>query len=214
MMKKREILIAAVWFVLVLIGQLVHFDVAAGDNSGRLSLSMILLPLIGYFFPGIRALGLAALAFLVLHIHHPFPITMGIPTMLATLSWQMSKENNLKNKLFHCGFPLLAMGYFMFQAPSSLAYPYALYWLIPVACTLFRGGLVARMLQSTFIAHATGSIIWVSLVPLAGSTWFSLIPIVAMERFIIVSISLVMIGALSLLHAKFAFKLRQESLAS
>lgn len=63
------------------------------------------------------------------------------------------------------------------------AWPYALYWLIPIALLFVKGDwLWVRALQASFVAHAIGSIVWLYTHPITASVWLGLIPIVWYER--------------------------------
>ncbi len=66
------------------------------------------------------------------------------------------------------------------------------FWLVFVCvgrllgCALLPANFLTRALQSTFLQHAAGSLIWVSLIPLASEQWLALIPVVAIERLLAV----------------------------
>ncbi len=62
------------------------------------------------------------------------------------------------------------------------AWVYALYWLIPIAATFKKDSLALNSLGATFTAHALGSIGFLYTFPTTPELWFSLIPIVFMER--------------------------------
>jgi hypothetical protein len=78
------------------------------------------------------------------------------------------------------------MGLFWVHPIGAQAWPYALYWLIPVVlyCLGNNKNNVYTALGSTFIAHAAGSIIWLYTVPMTSQQWLALIPVVAVERLI------------------------------
>lgn len=116
-------------------------------------------------------------------------LTFGIPSACAMLSWaanaQADKLSKLLNFLVNALLPTICMAIFMLHPASSAAWPYALYWLIPIALWATHGthSSLLLALQSTFIAHAVGSIMWVFLVPMTAHQWLALIPVVAIERF-------------------------------
>lgn len=195
---KKKGWIIPVWFALILISSALKIGFLVGSENASLSLIAATLPVIAYFFPAYLSIPLAASAWLFTHMSWPVPLTLGIPTLLATLSWNISGgTSKLYDKALHIILPLSCMALFYFSPVGSEAWLYSSYWLIPVACCMFSLGIVGRALKSTFIAHAIGSVIWVYLIPMSPQAWLALIPVVAIERLFTVAWSLVMIGLLS-----------------
>jgi hypothetical protein len=65
-----------------------------------------------------------------------------------------------------------------------------MYWFIPVVAYLWQKNkktqsMIITALQSTFVAHAAGSIMWLFLRPISPVSWLSLIPVVAAERLVL-----------------------------
>ncbi len=194
-MKKREWILILVWAGLVLFSRALKFNLPIGGQSATFCLFVVLLPMIVYFFPSKLYLG-AGLWFLT-HLLHPLPLTVGIPTLLAALSWKVSHKKDLFNSSLHLFFPLMAIALFILSPNGKEAWLYTLYWLIPVLCCFGRNNLFKRSLQSTFTAHAAGSVMWVYLTPLSSQQWLALIPVVAIERLIATFFAILAIKAFS-----------------
>lgn len=62
------------------------------------------------------------------------------------------------------------------------AWLYSMYWLIPVAASLFPDRLFLKSLGSTFTAHGIGSVIFLYSSKLTSAMWLGLIPVTFMER--------------------------------
>ncbi|MDX8431129.1 MAG: hypothetical protein SNF33_04920 [Candidatus Algichlamydia australiensis] len=200
MMKHNRIFLIACWLCFVLIGQFLKFSIPVGEQSASLSCLAIALPLLACFLPARISLPIISGLWLTLHAFHPIPLTMGIPTLLAALSWRISKNSAGVNRLFHLALPAAAIIAFAFSSSGADAWPYTLYWLIPMACTFFKPSLFSRALQSTFMAHAAGSLIWAYFVPLSGAQWLALIPVVALERLLAAGVAMALVKTLSALE--------------
>jgi len=86
------------------------------------------------------------------------------------------------------------MALFVIHPVGTIAFAYSLYWLIPVCLWILNRfnllkGIFSTALQSTFVAHAAGSIIWLYTLNMPATKWLSLIPIVAVERFVFAGIA-------------------------
>ncbi len=99
------------------------------------------------------------------------------------------QTNGTKTKLvqfFQFGFPLLAIGLFIFHPAifGTAAMLFALYWTIPIIAALLPSNLYLRALGATFSQHAMGGVLWLYFVPgfANPSIWLALIPVVAIER--------------------------------
>lgn len=196
-MKNKQFLLIGTWLVIVLLTHLLKFNFPIGCQSASLRFIAITLPALAYFLPATLSLSLIGSAWLVLQIAYGTPLTVGIPTLFASLSWIASKEKGIKNLAMHVAVPLIAMGMYCFSEVGSGAWAYSLYWLIPIACAFLKTSPITRALQSTFLAHAAGSVIWVYLMPLSSEQWLALIPVVAVERIVSVVLSLGVISLVS-----------------
>lgn len=88
--------------------------------------------------------------------------------------------------------PLVCMILFGIHPIGSAALPYTLYWLIPVFLFFRSNTNVSRAVSSVFVMHAVGSVIWLYAADIPATTWMALIPLVAVERLIM------MVGILGL----------------
>ena len=201
-MKHQNLLLVVGWIGLVILSRHLKFSIPIGEQSATLVCFSVVLPLIVYFLPSMRSVALVGGGWLLTHLVYPLPLTAGIPTLLATMSWDASGERGAANWGMHVVFPLLAMALFVLSPNGGEAWLYALYWLIPIACACGRPNMFGRALQSTFVAHAAGSVMWVYLTPLSSVQWLALIPVVALERLLATFVALAVIGVLSTLRAR------------
>jgi len=105
-----------------------------------------------------------------------------IPTIVAALF--------LKNRsaAFASGISVLCITLFLLHPEGYLAAPYALYWFIPpVLSFIFKDLFFARCLSATLLQHAVGSVIFLYKTNMSASYWYSLIPVVAVERLLFAS---------------------------
>ncbi len=142
-----------------------------------------LLPVAGAFFTMRSITGGFVAWFIVKAALGHLPITWGIPTLVAMLAWQASSSpSKLPNFLLNLLLPATCMAIFILHPVAGKATPYALYWLIPITIFFTRTTPLLLALQSTFVAHAVGSIIWLFVIPTTPEQWLALIPLVAVER--------------------------------
>src|SRR3989338_3247734 len=81
--------------------------------------------------------------------------------------------------------PVLAIIAFNLHPIGRSAWVYSLFWLIPIFAHFGRhNSLFVRSLGATFTAHAVGGALWVWTFGLSKAIWLSLIPVVAVERFL------------------------------
>ena len=105
-----------------------------------------------------------------------------LPHLVASYYWCT------KFRLFRILYPLACL--VTFVTGTSLIYGfgasaglYSCLWLIPaVIGTLNTNNRFLLALGSTFCAHATGSLIWLTLVPMTNLQWVSLMPVALIER--------------------------------
>lgn len=207
-MKDKRFLLVGCWLGFVLVAQFLKFSIPMGEQAASLSCLAVALPLLAAFLPAKKSLPIIGLVWMVLHLIHPVPLTMGIPTLLAALSWQYSGKKTGANWMMHLALPILAMALFALAPAGKVAWPYALYWLIPMALYFVKASTWTRALQSTFVAHAVGSVIWAYAVPMSGAQWLGLIPVVAVERLLAASLAVVLVQVLS------AVSVRKEGIAN
>jgi hypothetical protein len=87
-----------------------------------------------------------------------------------------------KSKLL-LAIPVIAMLAFWAHPEGRQAWPFALYWLIPIAMYFLHDRFnFARALGATFTAHAVGGALWIWTFNMKATIWMSLIPVVWKER--------------------------------
>ncbi|MCF7800171.1 hypothetical protein K9M16_04190 [Candidatus Babeliales bacterium] len=149
---------------------------------------LLSIPFIGFFF------------YIFLFFKYCFIskcVTFGLPTLLSTLCWSVSLKSKTNNSLFieilnlilKVVLPITCFALFVLHPEGNKAYIYSFYWFIPVFIYFLDkfkiyNAYFLTALATTFVAHAVGSVIWLYTVPMAAFMWISLIPIVALERFI------------------------------
>lgn len=100
-----------------------------------------------------------------------------VPGLFAGLYWAS------RSMVIRLVVPLTCMGLFLIHPIGATAWFYTLYWLIPIALSIFPHKHIFWIaLASTFTAHAVGSVIWLYTVPMHVNVWAALMPIVAVER--------------------------------
>jgi len=160
----------------VIFARLMPFSWIIGSTGFYFSWSTMIAPIvvkyigmswIGLFF--IAKKGLTA-SVLLLHILHRLPL-VGAAYAYKTHHW-----------FFSVVIPLICMGMFALHDVGCLAWPYTLYWLIPVVLWFGSDNLCSRALTSSFVAHAIGSVIWLYCGDTSAATWMGLIPVVFVER--------------------------------
>ena len=182
------------------------FSFVLGSYAMKFSGINFLVPLLGAFFGITTSCAALGIIFALKFLFTNLCITLGIPTALATHSWVINTKQNTHTKnitkhfvkithiadfFLHVLFPITCMALFIMHPTGGQAYAYSLYWLIPI--TLFFVQYISKKntfliaLQSTFIAHATGSIMVLYTTNLTATQWLSLIPLVAIERLVMAS---------------------------
>ncbi|MFZ2190496.1 MAG: hypothetical protein WA057_06575 [Candidatus Magasanikiibacteriota bacterium] len=79
--------------------------------------------------------------------------------------------------------PAVCMIAFWTNPEGRNAWPYALYWLIPIASYFWHEkSLIVRALGTTFTAHAVGGALWIWFIGMKAEIWMGLIPVVWKER--------------------------------
>jgi len=187
-MMKKKFFTTILWPVTVVASKLIKLSVSSSFGLLKLSGIMVTVPLMGALYSLPQTFGFLIVLLGVKHIFFAFPLTLGLPTIAATLSWSCHTEHhNRVWKLFdtflHVMLPLVCFIIFATHPVGHQAWWYGCYWLIPCIIWLLNTqSTFARALQSTFIAHALGSIIWLFAGILSAEQWVALIPIVAIER--------------------------------
>jgi hypothetical protein len=209
---KTLVLRFALWTGLLLIASCTPWSMFLGSSAHVIGAWAVIVPLLGALLPlTLSSSILMALAFGRL-VTIGLPLALGIPTMIAALSWAIStnKENSnttwVIDTLLHAALPLTCILLFVTHPTGQHASLYACYWLIPLTLWALR---IAKLttnntwlnstinaLQSTFVAHAVGGIIWLYAVPMTAAQWLCLVPVVAVERLLIAGISVIALQAI------------------
>lgn len=80
--------------------------------------------------------------------------------------------------------PIICMILFWLNPVGRAAFPYGLFWLIPLLVFPFKKNIVLNSLGTTFTAHAIGAVAFLYAVPMSADIWRSLVPVVLIERFV------------------------------
>ncbi len=141
-------------------------------------------PIAGSFIgsiPGVIAVFLMQLFnFLVhgAHIEDSGTIIRFFPMLFAVLYFAKKGKFNLI-------IPTVAIIAFVAHPIGRDVWYFSLFWTIPIVAYFLRDRfLFARALGATFTAHAVGGALWIWTFSLPAPVWNSLIPVVAIERFL------------------------------
>lgn len=105
-----------------------------------------------------------------------------MPVLFGVVYFGMKKAD-LSSKIF-LAIPAVCMVLFWLHPEGREAWFYALYWLVPLLAYPFKNHVYANALGSTFTIHAIGGVAWLYAFNLPAEVWTTLIPIVALERFV------------------------------
>jgi len=111
-----------------------------------------------------------------------------LPMVVAAFYFGTLKEGKQYNKI-KIAIPAACMALFIAHPIGRTAWPYALFWLIPVTIRLGKlsNSAFLRSLGATFTAHAVGSTAFLYSIGLSKEVWLGLIPVVAVERLLFAS---------------------------
>lgn len=164
--------------LVVVLARLLPFNFIIGSSHAIFSLSSVFAPVVaaqcGFFwvYTFFISKKLLVAPSVMLFFHR-------VPLFCAARVFQ-------KPDLWFAAFlPVLCLVLFVVHPVGAQAWPYALYWLIPVVFCFMRDVVWARALQASFVAHAVGSVVWLYSGSISAEIWMSLIPIVACERLLI-----------------------------
>ncbi|MBS1988812.1 hypothetical protein JST56_07555 [Candidatus Dependentiae bacterium] len=219
----QKISILCLSYCILLLSSTLKFSMIVGKSFAYFSVIFFVVPLLGAFFGGAQAIIITTFALATKVILTSYPITGGIPTLLAVTAWSTHTQFVSKQTLAsHLGYfltmaalPASCMALFMTHPTVGQGFFYALYWLIPIvfyAAHIFfrRSSTFTVALSTTFIAHAVGSTIWLFTVPMKPEQWIALMPVVAVERLIIASgMTLLFFVVQKIASTKFLFLKKQ-----
>lgn len=178
-MKRRHLIFITLFTLLGLIALQIPFTRLLG-SSAKFTLYDFLAPSAGAFLgtiPGVISVLLMQLINLVIH-GSKFDIG-GIIRLFPTL---FAVAYFAKKRTINIIVPALAMLIFNLHPIGRSAWPYSMFWLIPIAAHFWRKNLFVKSLGATFTAHAVGGALWVWAFGLTREMWLALIPQTAMER--------------------------------
>lgn len=192
-----KFLVLVSFLLLFLFSALLKISFGLGSYKFFFTGINFILPLLGSFFSIFSSMLIIPIFFIFKKITLDGALTLGIPTLVATLNWSnfFNLNNNkiIKKEFFsfllNVILPLLAIILFIVHPVGKDAYLYSFYWFIPVIIYFVQklknnNSIFLIALASTFLAHAVGSIIWLYSINMSSLQWLSLIPIVAVERLI------------------------------
>ena len=174
------------WSFLISISSSLKIHLIIGSSYAFFSGKNILIPMAGAFggFWPTAALSTATLALkaLIKGYISPYYIVYHIPGLFASAYWICNR------RLIGGIVPFLCVIAFLLHPEGGAAYPYTLFWLIPIITSITKNkNIFLNSLSSTLVAHAVGSVIWAYTVPMTSAMWIGLIPIVIIERFFFAS---------------------------
>jgi len=180
----KRIFFLVLFFVLVLIGKNINFSPLVGTQNQFFTLFEFFGPTAGAFLGpvfGVIAVLFSQIAdFLIVGKEWSYlSVLRFLPALFAVIYF------GSKKKYLSVFISPICMFLFILHPVGKQAWPYTLYWLIPLLGIIpnkFPGSLVFRSLGATFTAHAIGGVIWLYTVPMSVEQWITLIPIVAYER--------------------------------
>lgn len=78
--------------------------------------------------------------------------------------------------------PAVCVVLFWLHPEGRKAFLFAFFWFIPVIASFYKKNLWLKSLGATFTAHAVGSVAFLYAFNLPAAVWYSLIPVVLIER--------------------------------
>jgi hypothetical protein len=180
---RKQVLFVAIFGVLALVADRINVASVMGAPGQTFTLFQFFGPVAGAFLGawlGIAAvLGAELVNFVLLgKAVTAINVLRLFPMLFAT--WYFAKGKDTKAGI---AVPLAAMALFWLNPIGLEAWPYALYWLIPVIARIFfKENLFAKSLGTTFTAHSVGSVAFLYTTGMAAPAWMALIPQVAIER--------------------------------
>lgn len=183
----QKLYFLALFALLVLVGRSINFSAIVGTQNQFFTVYQFFGPLAGKFlgttFGVVSVLAAEIAQFAISGKEWNIVNLVKITPMLFAAFYFGSKK-----KLTSALIPAICMLAFWVHPIGREAWPYALYWLIPIAGKIVPYKNKARLfLQSfgaTFTAHAVGSVLFLYTIPMTSAQWLALIPVVAFERLV------------------------------
>jgi hypothetical protein len=176
----------------------INISFLLGTKKMFLTCTSIFFPLVGSMTGLIVPITFTIVYFTVKQIFGPYMLTFGIPSILATTNWSTEINNKIFNTyqliikvVLQIILPLTCIVLFVEHPIGKKVILYPMYWFIPTIIFFYQytkgTKIFLTALSSTFIAHATGSIMSLYILSIPASTWNALIPVVAIERLVFAS---------------------------
>jgi hypothetical protein len=182
-----KITFLAIFALMVMVGRNINFSVITGAENKFFTLYQFVGPIAGSFLGttvGIISVLVAEIGNFIITKKALTIINLLRITPMLFAAYYFGNKKRLTSALI----PLICMALFIAHPVGRQAWPYSLYWLIPIAARIIPNKVKFRtILQSfgaTFTAHAVGSVLWLYTIPMKSAEWLALIPIVAFERLI------------------------------
>lgn len=135
------------------------------------------------------------------------PFTTYIPTLSALLYWKPQFHS------IRLLIPLFCMVAFLCHPVGGKAWVFTFYWLIPMIMYFIKHkSLFMHALSATFMQHAVGAVLWLYAVPTTPELWYSLIPLVLVERLLFATGTVVCIHGVQLLKSYYRRHIHSFSL--
>ena len=179
----KRIIFILIFFVVVLIGKNINFSAVIGKESQFFTLFQFFGPVAGSFLGPV--FGIVAVAFSQLADVFIMGKSWTLINLLRILPMLFAVYYfGSKKKYWGAVVPVICMVLFILHPIGQQVWFFSLFWLIPILGKILPNNLFFRSFGATFTAHAIGSTIWLYTVPMAASTWISLVPVVVYERFV------------------------------
>lgn len=196
-MRAYKFVYLLIWVVGCFLFRHLQFHIPIGEVQAQLSCVIVVIPLIAYVFSLPSSIFLGGTMWFLLHLSHTHPLTFGVPTLMAILSWRTSAKQEVGSLVINALFPLFAIAIYVSSDVGNHVWYYSAFWFLPIICMFFKPTRFVRAVQSTFVQHATGAIMWLYFSDLTPQAWERLFPIVPIERALAITFSLALISVMT-----------------
>lgn len=108
-----------------------------------------------------------------------------IPSFLGAFAFGSPQKDSVRYRIVLFSFFALSIFLFVIHPIGREAFGYCALWIIPICALFFRLSIFSRALISTFVTHATGSLITLYTTNmLTPVQWLGIIPIALVERIV------------------------------
>lgn len=187
----------AFYIILLVVSSFIKTSAVWGSHTMFFSLFCMLSPLSGAFFGFTGMLGSLIGVKFLLALFGKFPVvSTGLPTLAASLVWYFDKQaktifNRIAQFALLVLLPVSCITLFYFHPNVGAGWTYSHFWFVPIFAYFInyfvRSSTIMLAMQSTFVAHAVGSVIWLYMMPMNEAAWLALIPFVFVERLVFAS---------------------------